>query len=105
MELFILFNICSLKCFSFVLDELTMKNQYFASLNISVCLEAEQECGVVIQVLNETLLPKEPCDWTTGFLQQSKFFVSIYVIVLKFQTLVACQKGLDKQCRPRSDCF
>ena len=27
------------------------------------------------------------------------------VNVLKFQTLVACQKGLDKQCRPRSDCF
>ena len=25
--------------------------------------------------------------------------------VSKFQTLVACQKGLDKQCRPRSDCF
>ena len=24
---------------------------------------------------------------------------------LKFWTLVACQKGLDKQCRPRSDCF
>ena len=52
-----------------------MKNQYFASLNISICLEAEQECGVVIQVLNETLLPKGPCDWTTGFLQQSKSFV------------------------------
>ena len=27
------------------------------------------------------------------------------VNVLKFRTLVACQKGLDKQCRPRSDCF
>ena len=25
--------------------------------------------------------------------------------VVKFQTLVACQKGLDNQCRPRSDCF
>ena len=27
------------------------------------------------------------------------------VTVLKFRTLVACQKGIDKQCRPRSDCF
>ena len=27
------------------------------------------------------------------------------VNVLKFQMLVTCQKGLDKQCRPRSDCF
>ena len=27
------------------------------------------------------------------------------VIVLNFLTLVACQNGLDKQCRPRSDCF
>ena len=27
------------------------------------------------------------------------------VDVLKFQTLLACQKCLDKQCRPRSDCF
>ena len=61
-----------------------MKNQYFASLNISICLEAEQECGVVIQVLNETLLPKGPCDWTTGFLQQSKSFVSIYSFVCLF---------------------
>ena len=27
------------------------------------------------------------------------------VNVLIFRTLVVCQKGLDKQCRPRSDCF
>ena len=27
------------------------------------------------------------------------------VNVLKFQTLVACQNGLDKHCRPRSDCL
>ena len=32
------------------------------------------------------------------------FQVLIRVDVLKFQTLVTCQKGLDKQCRPRSDC-
>ena len=25
--------------------------------------------------------------------------------ILKFQTLVACQKGFDKQHRPKSDCF
>ena len=30
---------------------------------------------------------------------------SITVDILKFRTLVACNKGLDKQCRPRSDCF
>ena len=30
---------------------------------------------------------------------------SIIVNVLKFQTLVGCQKGLDKQCTPRSGCF
>ena len=28
-----------------------------------------------------------------------------YVVNGKFGTLVACQKGIDKQCRPRSDCF
>ena len=27
----------------------------------------------------------------------------ITVNVLTFQTLVACQKGMDKECRPRSD--
>ena len=27
------------------------------------------------------------------------------VNVQKFQTGVGCQKSLDKQCRPRSDCF
>ena len=29
----------------------------------------------------------------------------VTVNVLKFWTLVTSQKGLDKQCRPRSDCF
>ena len=29
----------------------------------------------------------------------------IIVIVLKFRTLAASQRGLDKQGRPRSDCF
>ena len=32
-------------------------------------------------------------------------FLTIVVAVLKLQTLVASQKGLDKQCRLRSDCF
>ena len=35
--------------------------------------------------------------------------VTLYVCgkvdVLKFRTQVACQKGLDKQSRPRLDCF
>ena len=31
--------------------------------------------------------------------------ISITVNVLKFRTLVACQKGLEKQSRSRSDCF
>ena len=32
-------------------------------------------------------------------------YVWYTVDILKFWTLVTCQKGLDKQCRPRSDCF
>ena len=35
----------------------------------------------------------------------SKMRGHLIINVLKFRTLVACQKGLDKQCRPRSDCF
>ena len=30
---------------------------------------------------------------------------SITINVLNFQTLIACPKGLDKQCRPRSESF
>ena len=29
--------------------------------------------------------------------------IRIFIFVLKFQTLVACQKGQDNQSRPRSD--
>ena len=34
-------------------------------------------------------------------------FANFYIMVdvKKIQTLVACQKGLDKQGRPKSDCF
>ena len=36
----------------------------------------------------------------------AKMNILYYMVnVLKFQTLVACQKGKDKQGRPRSDCF
>ena len=43
------------------------------------------------------------CCWmpTGGYI----YFFQLTVNVLKFQTLVACQKGIDKQCRPRSGCF
>ena len=37
--------------------------------------------------------------WPVSFLQPTT------VKFLKFRTLVACQNCLDKQCRPRSDCF
>ena len=40
------------------------------------------------------------------FSMYNTFFFLLYTVnVLKFRTLVACQKGIDKQCRPRSDCF
>ena len=32
-------------------------------------------------------------------------YLSIVVNFLKFQPFDACLKGLNKQCRPRSDCF
>ena len=32
-------------------------------------------------------------------------FLTCMVDVLKFWTLVVCQNRIDKQCRPRSDCF
>ena len=41
---------------------------------------------------------------STYSLTNSQTIIST-VNVLKFWTLIACQKGLDKQCRPRSDCF
>ena len=38
-------------------------------------------------------------------LKTFSFLWNTMVNVLKFRTLYACQKGLDKQGRPRSDCF
>ena len=36
---------------------------------------------------------------------QRAIYLQIYNSVHKFQTQIACQKGLDIQGRPRSDCF
>ena len=38
-------------------------------------------------------------------MQQNEGFQYTTVNILKFLTLVACQKSIDKKCRPRSDCF
>ena len=43
--------------------------------------------------------------WQMFSRRQGKVWQGGMVNVKKFGTQVACQKCLDKQCRPRSDCF
>ena len=71
----------------------------------------------MIKQQNYILVPAKMCmlllTWLHLYFLQKFLFRSlikcplyfiITVNVLKFRTLIACQKGLDKQGRPRSDC-
>ena len=47
----------------------------------------------------------DPCCSLPKWYKCYTFMLRPTVNVLKIQTLDACQKGMDKQCRTRSDCF
>ena len=49
------------------MEDLPDKNCYIVNIALSICLEAEAECDITKIVLENTLLPKLPCDYNTGF--------------------------------------
>ena len=51
----------------------------------------------------ETRSPYSHYDFPYG--TGGRYYFDLIAYILRFGTLFACQKGIDKQCRPRSDCF
>lgn len=50
---------------SYSLEDLTDDRAYLVSLNVSVCTEST--CDATYVILNNMVLPKQPCSWSEGF--------------------------------------
>ncbi|CAG2204549.1 unnamed protein product [Mytilus edulis] len=72
----------------FRIVDLTAEEQYLIDLTLSVCMEADSSlpCEISVQIFNQYKLPKQKCDWNTGFLISSKYTIEdlphLEVIVL-----------------------
>lgn len=42
------------------------------NLNIQICFDAKKPCLTDLSVFKNTKLPKKPCEWRTGFLNEGK---------------------------------
>ncbi|KAL3873935.1 hypothetical protein ACJMK2_037012, partial [Sinanodonta woodiana] len=51
----------------FRVNDLSMENNYLVNLNISICPEANGNCALMFNVLNDTKLPKINCNWERSF--------------------------------------
>ncbi|XP_076086925.1 uncharacterized protein LOC143057500 [Mytilus galloprovincialis] len=53
----------------FRIVDLTAEGQYLIDLTLSVCMEADSSihCELSIQIFNQYKLPKQKCNWNTGF--------------------------------------
>ena len=52
------------------------------------------------------IIPKRSTEVIVGEGKRNEIVIVLGTLnIRKFQKLVTCQKGLDKQCRPRLDCF
>ncbi|XP_063420822.1 uncharacterized protein LOC134706043 [Mytilus trossulus] len=49
--------------------DLTAEEQYLIDLTLSVCMEADKSipCELSVQIFNKYKLPKQKCNWNTGF--------------------------------------
>ncbi|WAR05124.1 hypothetical protein MAR_020493 [Mya arenaria] len=52
---------------SYVIDYLELSNVFLASLNVSICLEADRDCDVNSAILTDAILPIQPCHLDTPF--------------------------------------
>ncbi|XP_052081233.1 uncharacterized protein LOC127719257 [Mytilus californianus] len=53
----------------FSIVDLTAEEQYLIDLTLSVCMEADRSipCDLSVQIFNKHKLPKQKCNWDTGF--------------------------------------
>ena len=63
---------CDFFFFRYSVEDLSTEQKYLVNLDIQICLEANKPCVVDVSVFKNTKLPKKPCEWTTGFLNEGK---------------------------------
>ena len=64
--------VCDGFFFRYSVEDLSTEQKYLVNLNIQICLEANKPCVVDVPVFKNTKLPKKPCQWMTGFLNEGK---------------------------------
>ena len=62
------------------MEDLTDERAYLVSLNISVCTESTCDASYVI--LNNMLLPKQPCSWSEGFSIPGQYYNNVQIKTL-----------------------
>lgn len=58
--------------FRYSIEDLTSEQNFLLNLNIQICFDAEKPCLTDLSVFKNTKLPKKPCEWRTGFLNEGK---------------------------------
>ena len=53
--------------YSYKIDDLTSEKMFMFNVKISACFESTGDCRYTYKVLENTKLPKQPCDWKDGF--------------------------------------
>ncbi|XP_052806223.1 uncharacterized protein LOC128235441 [Mya arenaria] len=103
----------------YTIDYLELSNVFIASLNVSVCLEADSNCEVNFEVLSGTILPIQPCDLDTPYkipdfslthwLEENRFHVTsvldVNVVSDLFEILGITSYLQTNHCSPRSDVY
>lgn len=72
--------------FRYSIEDLTSEQNFLVNLNIQICFDAKKPCLTDLSVFKNTKLPKKPCEWRTGFLNEGKhrkiiFFQKNYVAI------------------------
>ena len=65
--------------FRYSVEDLSTEQKYLVNLDIQICLEANKPCVVDVPVFKNTKLTKKPCEWTTGFLNEGKVQLKVYI--------------------------
>ena len=60
--------------YSYAIYDLKSDHQYMIEMNISICFESSEPCMFVQPIFSNTKLTKKPCQWQTGFINQSKSY-------------------------------
>jgi hypothetical protein len=60
--------------YSYAIYDLKSDHQYMIEMNISICFESSELCMFIQPIFSNTKLTKKPCQWQTGFINQSKSY-------------------------------